>query len=197
MTRTARELGVALDAMLLGPGVELGADLAAPLGADDIVIGPSSATGPVRNVVPLFGEQDPRTEPKAAAPMAPDDATARDIADAADWPGAIQLVRDVGARVRRARDLAQELTRESQSLIQRSLSQTEAAEERARIAEIAAQQAIARAEKAEEAARVAAEQARFAEERMQAAKAAEAEARLWLGRLYASLKSEFDSLTVD
>jgi hypothetical protein len=189
MTRAAREMEVALDAMLFGPNVDLS--------ADGIVMGASSSTAPARNVVPLFSEQDTRNDLSIATPATPDDAAAQDTVEAADWPGAIQLVRDVGARVRRARDLAQELTRESQALIRRSLSQTEAAEERARVAEAAALQANLRAERAEEAARLADERAKAAEHAMQAAKAAEADARLWLGRLYASLKSEFESLTED
>jgi hypothetical protein len=188
MTRTARELSGALDAMLFGPNIDLS--------GDSIVMGASSMTAPVQNVVPLFSEPEARDDGASATPV-PSDVTEAYALDAADWPGAIQLVRDVGARVRRARDLAQELTRESQSLVQRSLSQTEAAEERARVASAAIQEAIARAEKAEEAARLAEARAERAEAQAQAAKAAEAEARLWLGRLYASLKGEFDSLTED
>ncbi|KAB1078956.1 hypothetical protein [Methylobacterium soli] len=189
MTRTARELSGALDAMLFGPNLDLS--------GDSIVMGASSMTAPVQNVVPLFSEPEPRDDGAGATPVLSDDAIEANALDAADWPGAIQLVRDFGARVRRARDLAQELTRESQSLVQRSLSQTEAAEERARVATAAIQDAIARAEKAEEAARLAEARAQRAEAQAQAAKAAEAEARLWLGRLYASLKGEFDSLTED
>ncbi|GEP04789.1 hypothetical protein [Methylobacterium oxalidis] len=148
-------------------------------------------TGVVRqdaqqNVVPLFAEHDASGSPKA-----------QDPAEEADWPGAIQLVRDVGARVRRARELAHDLTRQSQVLVQRSITDAEAAEERARVAEAAAQSAMRRAAKSEKAARLAEERARLAEEQMQAAKASEAEARLWLGRLYSCLRSEFDSLTLE
>ncbi|GJE41353.1 hypothetical protein [Methylobacterium soli] len=189
MTRAARDITGALDAMLFGPSVDFS--------PDKIVMRASSTMAAVQNVVPLFDDRDPRNSLACATPGTPDVTTEGHAPDVADWPGAIQLVRDVGARVRRARDLAQELTRESQSLIRRSLSQTEAAEERARIAEAAAEQANLRAERAEGAARLTDERAKAAEHAMQAAKAAEADARLWLGRLYASLRSEFESLTED
>ncbi|AWN43657.1 hypothetical protein [Methylobacterium durans] len=139
-----------------------------------------------RNVVPLFAEQDGAAGPDPRGPE-----------EAADWPGAIRLVRDVGARVRRARDLAHDLTKQSQGLIQRSITDAEAAEQRARVAEAAAQSAMRRAAKAEKAARLAEERARSAEEQMRAARAGEAEARLWLGRLYACLRDEFDALTTE
>ncbi|KAB1070117.1 hypothetical protein [Methylobacterium planeticum] len=193
MTRSVRELGNALDAILLGPKSHASAG---SIMVEATSAGPP-AVAPARNIVPLFSGQDVSTSASGADAPVLGSVIGPEAADAVDWPGAIQLVQDVGARVRRARDLAQELTRESQSLIQRTLAQAESAEERARAAEALAQQAELRAEKAEAAARSANERARSAGEQMQVAMAAEAEARLWLGRLYASLKSEFDSLTDD
>ncbi|WP_336487786.1 hypothetical protein [Methylobacterium nigriterrae] len=170
----------AIDALLLGPSVEA---CAAP-----VVVVHASAEAPIdvraKNAVALFGE-----------PGRPGGTSAPDGVNEPDWPGAIQLVRDVGARVRRVRDLAQDLSQQSQALIQRSLTRAEAAEERARVAEAAAQSAMRRAAKAEKAARLAEESARAAEEQLQAARAGEAEARLWLKQLYACLRDEFDSLT--
>ncbi|WP_132254885.1 hypothetical protein [Methylobacterium segetis] len=163
-------------------------DNPAPGEAGRSAAGPSlaetSAATQQQKVVPLFAEQD-----------APGSGSRN--SEEADWPGAIQLVRDVGARVRRARDLAHDLTKQSQVLIQRSITDAEAAEERARVAEAAAQSAMRRAARAEKAARLAHERARSAEEQMEAARAKEAEARLWLGRLYSCLRSEFDSLTFE
>ncbi|WP_238296176.1 hypothetical protein, partial [Methylobacterium soli] len=93
MTRAAREMEVVLDAMLFGPNDGPG--------PGSIVMGASSMTAPVQNVVPLFNEQEARDDGAGAMPMPSDDATEAYALDAADWPGAIQLVRDVGARVRR------------------------------------------------------------------------------------------------
>lgn len=132
-----------------------------------------------QKIVPLFAEQ-----------------AATDDDPPADWPSALQLIRDVGAQVRRERDLAQEIVHHSQSLIQRSVTQAEDAERRAETAEAGASEASSRADRAEAQARLAEERAEAAERRAEAAEAREQEARLWLRRLHAGLKSEFDSLTI-
>ncbi|HEX8417534.1 MAG TPA: hypothetical protein VF641_08005 [Methylobacterium sp.] len=135
------------------------------------------------NIVPLFADQ-------AASDDDPD-------APSADWLGALQMIRDVGAQVRRERDLAQEIVHHSQSLIQRSQAQAEDSERRADAAEAEASDALRRADRAEERARLAEDRAQEAEQRAQAAQASATEARLWLRRLHAGLKSEFDSLTTE
>lgn len=138
-------------------------------------------------IVRLFGTEGTRPE---ADPIEPD-------ADL-DWPAAIQLIRDAGGRIRQARAGAQEATRRAHALVGRSAQEAEAAEQRARAAEAAAETAQRRAEQAETAladaeARAAAAEARArgAEEEAAAARSAEAEARLWLRRLLACLKTEF------
>ena len=137
-------------------------------------------------VVPLFVDQVVLAEPSR-----------RDEAGRIDWPAAIEHIRDVGARVREARDFAQEVSRHSQVIIQRSLKQTEDAEQRARAAEALAAAAAARADKAEELARLSEARARLAEKQAEAAKAAETEAQLWLRRVHACLKDEFTDLVTD
>ncbi|MGU3538432.1 hypothetical protein [Methylobacterium sp. A54F] len=112
-----------------------------------------------------------------------------------DWPGAVQLIRDVGTRVRRSRDQAQETVRRSQALIKRSIVQAEEAEERVRTAEAAAAQAQQRAERAEAAAAAAEARARAAEAEARVARAAQAEAQAWLKRVYVCVRTEFESLT--
>lgn len=135
-----------------------------------------------QNIVPLFAEQPPSDDD----PDAP----------SADWLSALQMIRDVGAQVRRERDLAQEIVHHSQSLIQRSQAQADESERRAETAEAEASDALRRADWAEERARLAEDRAQEAEQRAQAAQASAKEARLWLRRLHAGLKSEFDSLTM-
>ncbi|TXM65644.1 hypothetical protein FV226_24725 [Methylobacterium sp. WL12] len=114
-----------------------------------------------------------------------------------DWPGALDLIRDVGTRVRRARDFAQEVSLRSQSIIQRSVKQTEDAERRAQTAEAAAKAAMLRAERADELARLSEARAKLAEKQAKEARAAEAEAQLWLQRVHACLKNELGDIVVD
>ncbi|TXM91437.1 hypothetical protein FV232_21400 [Methylobacterium sp. WL30] len=137
-------------------------------------------------IVPLF------TEPGVPVPQ-----EARGEPNAVDWPAAIDLIRDVGARVRQARDFAQEVSRHSQSIIQRSVKQAEDAERRAEAAEATAAVAILRANQADELARLSEARAKLAEQQAETAKAAEAEAQLWLRRIHACLKDELGDLTVD
>ena len=138
---------------------------------------------PAVNVVPLFAEQ-------ADYEADPDESGERPT----DWPSAIQMIRDVGTQVRRERDLAQDLVKQSRSLIQRSMAQAEEAEKRAEAAQADAFEASQRAERAEERAHLADERAKQAEERAQAARAGEEEAQLWLRRLYACLRRELGDL---
>lgn len=139
-----------------------------------------------RKVVPLFAEpsmassQETPTEPMVV-----------------DWPAALDLIRDVGARVRQARDFAQEVSLRSQSIIQRSVKQTEDAERRAHAAEAAGKAAALRAEKADELARLSEARAKLAEKQAEEARAGEAEARLWLRRVHACLRDELGDIAVD
>lgn len=141
----------------------------------------AAAPGPAATVVPLF-VVDAQSETDAN--------TAGDVHT--DWPGALQMIRDVGAQVRRERDLARELMKQSHAIAQRSIAQAEEAEKRAGAAEMRAAEASLRADYAEERARLAEKQALRADEQAQAARAGEEEAQLWLRRLYKSLRSEFD-----
>ncbi|AWN36709.1 hypothetical protein [Methylobacterium radiodurans] len=100
-----------------------------------------------------------------------------------EGPAAIQLIREAGGRIRRER------------------AEAEAAGQRARAAEAAAETAEHRAETAEAAlavAQAAAEAAEAralrAEEEANSARDAAAEARLWLRRLVACLKTEFEAV---
>lgn len=108
------------------------------------LIAPASTSSP--NVVPLFVELE-AVDPDA------------DLQDP-DWPGALQLIRDVGAQVRRERDRAEEIVQQAHSLIQRTVQQAEGAERRAEMAEVEAYEANLRADRAETS-------LRLAEERLQ------------------------------
>ena len=143
---------------------------------------PAAPTLPVQpqNVVPLFGgQEDFHDDPDAPAP---------------DWTSAFQLIRDVGAQVRLERDRAQTIVQQSQSLIRGIIAQAEEAELRAEAAMTAAAEAALRADRAEVRAGLAEERAQQAEDQAFAAQAGEKEAQLWLRRLHAHLKSEYDSL---
>ena len=150
--------------------------------ASRVVLKPESTV----KVVPLFAERPPSEISSDASDGLP-----------ADWPHALQLIRDVGARVRRERDFAQDIVKQSRSLIQRSIAQVEEAETRAETAEAEASEASLRADRAEERARLAEERAQQADDRALAARAGEEEAQMWLRRLYTSLQREFGSLDVD
>ena len=145
----------------------------------------SMLPAPPQNVVPLFG--------------GPEDSCREDFHDdpdepAPDWSTAFQLIRDVGAQVRLERDRAQTIVQQSQSLIQGIIAQAEEAELRAEAAMAAAADAVLRADRAEVLAGLAEERAQQAEDRAVAAQAGEKEAQLWLRRLHAHLKFEYDSL---
>lgn len=140
---------------------------------------------PSNKIVPLFSE-----------PTVPEPERAHGDSTQTDWPAALDLIRDAGARVRRARDFAQKVSRHSQSIIRRSVEQTETAERRAEAAEAAAAAAVARAVKAEELARLSEARAKLAEKQAEAARAAEAEAQLWLKRIHACLNDELSDLMV-
>ncbi|MFC5555982.1 hypothetical protein ACFPQ7_19095 [Methylobacterium iners] len=143
------------------------------------LIAPASTSSP--NVVPLFVELE-ALDPDA------------DLQDP-DWPGALQLIRDVGAQVRRERDRAEEIVQQAHSLIQRTVQQAEWAERRAEMAEAKACEANLRADRAEMSLRLTEERLQQAEELARAAQAREREAQQWLRRLYASLKHEQQQLT--
>lgn len=139
-----------------------------------------------KKVVPLFAEPSmPGSQETFAEPTV------------VDWPAALDLIRDVGARVRRARDFAQEVSLRSQSIIRRSVKQTEDAERRAQAAEAAAKAATLRADKADELARLSEARANLAEKQAEEARAGEAEAQLWLRRVHACLKDELGDIVVD
>ena len=137
-------------------------------------------------VVPLFAEPS-----ETVFQEVPGEATA------VDWPAALDLIRDVGVRVRRARDFAQEVSLRSQSIIQRSVKQTEDAERRAQAAEAAMKAATLRADRAEELARLSEARAKLAEKQAEEARAGEAEAQLWLRRVHACLKDELGDIVVN
>ncbi|WP_289014294.1 hypothetical protein [uncultured Methylobacterium sp.] len=112
-----------------------------------------------------------------------------------NWSAAIQLIRDMGTRMRRTRKAAQENAERSHALAQQSLRKVEVAERRERAAEAAAKAALLRAAWAEAAAEAAETRARRAEEEMQAAQAERAEAQMWLRSLYSCVLAEFEGLT--
>lgn len=134
-------------------------------------------------VVPLFAKQD-------LPEIATEEVADQDI----DWPGALQLIEEVGAKLRQERSSAQDLIQQSQSMIRRTIMQAEEAEKRRQLAEVEAFEAVQRADRAEERARVAEERAQQSDELAQAARVGEEEARLWLRRLYSSLRREFHGL---
>ena len=137
-------------------------------------------------VVPLFAEpSEPVSQETPGEPTA------------VDWPAALDMIRGVGARVRRARDFAQEVSLRSQSIIRRSVKQTEDAERRAQAAEATAKAATLRADRADELARLSEARAKLAEKQAEEAKAGEAEAQLWLRRVHACLKDELGDIVVD
>ena len=113
-----------------------------------------------------------------------------------DWPSAFQLIRDVGAQVRLERDRARAMMQQSQSLIRGVIAQAEEAELRAEAAEATASDAVLRADRAEARARLAEERAQQAEDRALTSQAGEREAQLWLRRLHANLKNEYDGLAI-
>ena len=114
--------------------------------------------------------------------------------DGADWTQLLDLVQDFGARVRRAGALAQDLTARSQEMVKTSQTAAEAATARADRAEAAARDNAIALERLREQVRSADARARLAEEQLRVAQASEAEARGWLNKISAALRSECDGL---
>jgi hypothetical protein len=114
-----------------------------------------------------------------------------------NWPAAIEMIRDVGARMRQARRYAQDVVAHSQGVVDGAFRRLEETERRLRLAEAAAQDALRRAEQAEAAARMADARARRAEEEAEVSRLKLAEAQVWLRRLYSSVQVEFRELTDD
>lgn len=139
------------------------------------LLGPSRGTG----IVQLFPE-----------PHRADEAE-----DEPNWPAAIELIRDVGARMRQARRYAQDVVLHSQAVLDGTMHRLEEAERRLRLAESAARDAHLRAERAELAAQMADARARRAEEETELNRAKLAEAQMWLKRLYSSVQIEFRDLS--
>ena len=152
------------------------------VGAAAAVPGEPASPAQLQKVVSLYAEHGAfNDDPDAPAP---------------DWPSAFQLIRDVGAQVRLERDRAQAMMQQSQSLIRGVIAQAENAELRAEAAEAAAFDALQRADRAEARARLAEEQAQDARKQALAAQAGQKEAELWLRRLHANLKNEYDGLAI-
>lgn len=121
----------------------------------------------------------------------PDSSATEDNAEEPNWPAALEMIRDVGARMRQARRFAQDVAQHSQAMIDATAHRLEEAEHRLRMAESAARDADLRAERAEAAARMADARARRAEEETELNRAKLAEAQMWLKRLYSSVQIEF------
>lgn len=127
----------------------------------------------------------------------PDPPPLRDAEDDPNWPAAIELIRDVGSRMRQARCFAQDVVQHSRAMIDATSHRLEEAEHRLRLAEAAANEAQLRAERAEVAATMADARARRAEEETELNRAKLAEAQMWLRRLYSSVQVEFRDLSED
>lgn len=125
----------------------------------------------------------------------PDASDGKDDGEVPNWPAAIELIRDVGARMRQARRYAQDVVQHSQAMIDATTHRLEETERRLRLAESAARDAQLRAERAELAARMADARARRAEEEMELNRAKLAEAQMWLKRLYSSVQIEFRDIS--
>ncbi|GJD36906.1 hypothetical protein [Methylobacterium aerolatum] len=115
----------------------------------------------------------------------------------ANWPAAIEMIRDVGSRMRQARRYAQDVVAHSNDVVESTLRQLEDTERRLRLTEAAAQDALRRAEQAEAAARLADNRARRAEEEAEITRMKLAEAQTWLKRLYSSVQVEFREISED
>lgn len=114
-----------------------------------------------------------------------------------NWPAAIELIRDVGARIRQARRFTQDVVQHSQAMIDATRHRLEETERRLRLAESAARDAHLRAERAELAAKMADARARRAEQETELSRAKLAEAQMWLKRLYSNVQIEFRDVTED
>jgi hypothetical protein len=134
---------------------------------------------------------------RSALASAPAETEACRPAADANWPAAIEMIRDVGARIRQARRYAQDVVAHSQGVVEATVRQLEDTERRLRLAEAAAQDALLRAQQAETALKMADARARRAEEEAETTRAKLAEAQIWLRRLYSSVHVEFRELTDD
>lgn len=136
-------------------------------------------------------------ERSAIVQLFPDPLPLRDTEDDPKWPAAIELIRDVGSRMRQARRFAQDVVQQSRAMIDATSHRLEETEHRLRLAEAAATEAQLRAERAEVAATMADARARRAEEETELNRAKLAEAQMWLRRLYSSVQIEFRDLNED
>ncbi len=125
----------------------------------------------------------------------PEPPRAEEMDDELNWPAAIELIRDVGSRMRQARRFAQDVVQHSQAVLDGTMHRLEETERRLRLAESAARDAHLRAERAELAAQMADARARRAEEETELNRAKLAEAQMWLKRLYSSVQIEFRDLS--
>lgn len=139
----------------------------------------------------------PNREPSLASSPGDAETAFEPAAPDSNWPAAIEMIRDVGARIREARRYAQDVVVHSQGVVESTIRQLEDTERRLRLAEAAAQDALLRAERAETAARMADARARRAEEELDQTRAKLAEAQVYLRRLYSSVHVEFRDLTED
>ncbi len=146
------------------------------------LLAPTRGDGERFGIVQLFPEPSRPADPDAEEP---------------NWPAAIELIRDVGSRMRQARRFAQDVVQHSQAVLDGTMHRLEEAERRLRLAESAARDAHLRAERAELAAQMADARARRAEEETELNRAKLAEAQMWLKRLYSSVQIEFRDLTED
>lgn len=162
----------------------------APLEGDRTTERPSlrQLLAPTRNAVERSGVVQLFPEP----PIADTSET-----EEPNWLAAIELIRDVGARVRQARRYTRDVVEHSQSVIDGAMHRLEETERRLRLAESAARDAHLRAERAELAAQMADARARRAEEEVELNRAKLAEAQMWLKRLYSSVQIEFRDLNED
>lgn len=144
----------------------------------------------------LISARDPG-DSHAVVPRMPEPEADRPSNHEGNWPAAIELIRDVGARMRQAHRYARDVVAHSQGVVESTIRQLEDTERRLRLAEAAAQDALLRAQRAETAALMADARARRAEEETEVTRAKLAEAQVWLRRLYSSVQVEFRDLTDD
>ena len=166
---------------------------------------------PCDEAVPAFGKSHLRKLTTAAAalvvpepPVQPEKVISlfsdqNDFLDDPDaplpgWLYAVQLVRDVGAKLRSERDRVRAIIQQSRSLTQATTSRVKEADLRAEVAATSAAIAVLRADRAEVRARLAEERAQQAEDQARAAQADEKDAQMLLRRLHADLTSKRNGL---
>ena len=154
--------------------------------------GNPSAHGPER-IVPLF------MMPDGAAPGP----GAENVTEH-DWLAALDLVRQVSARVRQSDESSKELARNAEAYrqhaherIEEARARAEAAEGAARAAEKRAQEAEARALQAEERVQAAERRAQTFQVQAQTAEARAKDAQAWAKRLHHTLKQEFGESSIE